>query len=1500
MKTKIGFWFLLFLPCGLSSYGQIVKVPAASASTDELAHNREGDVAELIADGVPEWAADCVEDLILTRLRAAATASKLFMTSADREVVVQALRPDEALVALDAEVDLIATAMLALEAPNGVIALYDRWYPHGNERTLAAPLLQAQAYRMSAWHLVDPPPGTLLADPVPDRMKLFEAANRRLAKAWLGLHLHTETLRSGESKLQTNRIGGMIQFGRISPVWETDPAPPRQPVAAFHAIDYAKSYLLWEARIARELGDLVYRETGSPAQLVERQGNGEKASQHTALGYYSVARDALYLARLIDLQDPELAREAQLVKKRTEWIRDGIGFGGQDLLKFEPYAQATYITHSLEELDSLLGELRNHESRRAATATGVATWLGNMRENKASRDLLRGAFATEARRQIQSRIVDLIEKCTGIHSRQLVARVEKASNKLDRLVAGFGNDLAIAQYRGELERFRLQLLTDLLTQLQDLERLGGLGAEIESNADYQSVTGFVTSLRGNDPIQSQINNAWRSITTGKTTMRTRVDQLRARIDIAHVDVQRRLRAIRLTDLDRQKKGISLRLESLNAELVTNDKKLKDDFIKFKGDSANVLAGLDVNLVNQITPRLKAEVSQLANRARQAREIVIQVQQKLTQLKHLVEDIKKARRDLEAAYDKTVSIIEIAKNIPVTVTAGMATGTMLDTGDAIASSAEAVLNKLVAVFEGRISSQELNQAIEEAEERVNGYLSKAEHIESELGKKKNELNDRIDQIRGVERLRQEYDRQVQHLKAEQDAITADMSATTSDLTRVSGEIERLGDEDLKDQLAQARLTEKSSVAAYEQAVLERDHRVRLIAAQIVRIVQRDSESQQAAQLFATYRKSLDENILQLKDAQNDAEADQKTSDEKVLSAIEVELASLQAELEAMNKPANRIVAADFVRSLTPALALSSARIDPADIAAKKDRANDLILRSARWLYVLGGDSKAIALGSPASSLHELELARTSIVAEWDSIRASYSNTNHKVFVLSVDQQNIERLMTDGRLAIRTKATWPAVMGDSIKPKALGLDSTYYLPDRTVWSYSNPVMVRGLPTYYLTRAAAETNGAGILTSGWLICQWQTPDGQTIGQPEPFVIPAIFRQGPIRVRWDGIVRSLPMAFDRNFGVNELVFDDFSRIENFKRFIDRLPDVNAQFLDEPFRSGQNQPHFFGLGLDNNWVFELRYRGCQEGKSVDRLAKKSDFADGLRLARVDLVLTYLFPVVRRQQHIASQTSAAAPVPNLKFLASLPAPAQVAPMPLKKSEPSNAAIRAAIDSELNAILPSEHTTKVAEKALKKTGNADAQTSILQPINVEAQFRAAMHLLRLLVTSLENDYATKLRAAATRLDGLGSAPNPLADDNGNDLSGGDFANRKPMPLIVNMTSELRLLNNRYKSLDQSITSLDDLINILNGVDLDEASGRQLNELLMEPVPRDVWKRQLIEAIASEQAGSNAETPSQQQIISFVITQLRAHIEGAVPGTGPTRVDPKALGASTQPH
>ncbi|RMD60160.1 hypothetical protein D6833_10295, partial [Candidatus Parcubacteria bacterium] len=96
-----------------------------------------------------------------------------------------------ALYELDTEIDMLASALLALQRPDVVIELYECWYlgrdrkAQGPQqlkdepfRTPAAILNYSRAHRDRAWQYLETPPLEL------DRLSAFEKANQHMVKAF--------------------------------------------------------------------------------------------------------------------------------------------------------------------------------------------------------------------------------------------------------------------------------------------------------------------------------------------------------------------------------------------------------------------------------------------------------------------------------------------------------------------------------------------------------------------------------------------------------------------------------------------------------------------------------------------------------------------------------------------------------------------------------------------------------------------------------------------------------------------------------------------------------------------------------------------------------------------------------------------------------------------------------------------------------------------------------------------------------------------------------------------------------------------------------------------------------------------------------------------------------------------------------------------------------------------------------------------------------------------
>jgi hypothetical protein len=336
-------------------------------------------LTERLQKAIPSWARDAVVGLLKAKSAEAAPADS-----------------DQELCALDAEVDLLAGALLALEQPAAVLVLYEEWYGEQPARTPAAPLLQAKAHRMKAWHYFDPPPGRP-TEPVRDRLGLFTEANKDLAKGINVLIGATGEIYPGASGNATSpeNLAHWLVAGLPKPRKRAAELPlRREPMSVFHGVDYLREYLGLRAVMYRELGDLIYREQSSPFAPTAVKGTG--IQYPTALAWYAEARKPLYLARLLDHNNIELRREARTLEERTHWIRAGLAFGGIDFFEFEPYSNQTYITPALKDLKARIGDLTQVQGNRKNRTARQEGWLASLKEHK----LTRAALITSARKSL--------------------------------------------------------------------------------------------------------------------------------------------------------------------------------------------------------------------------------------------------------------------------------------------------------------------------------------------------------------------------------------------------------------------------------------------------------------------------------------------------------------------------------------------------------------------------------------------------------------------------------------------------------------------------------------------------------------------------------------------------------------------------------------------------------------------------------------------------------------------------------------------------------------------------------------------------------------------------------------------------------------------------------------------------------------------------------------------------------------------------------------------
>ena len=253
------------------------------------------------------------------------------------------------------------------------------------------------------------------------------------------------------------------------------------------------------------------------------------------------------------------------------------------------------------------------------------------------------------------------------------------------------------------------------------------------------------------------------------------------------------------------------------------------------------------------------------------------------------------------------------------------------------------------------------------------------------------------------------------------VSGKIDAVRHDLNVKDDEIKRLKRADRENLVNQAFLQAKVAYASLGRAMVERDDRVAQLLATKGRLVSLSREAANLSALAASYGAGLREKVQAVEGKLVDEKA-LSPDEQKLEKDLRAALLELEAELERLRRPENRLVTADVIQSIAPALALGQLRPTPADKQVLLDRANASLLRCARWLNVLGAGRQAIAVGTPCQSSRELRMAVADLDNLWKKVRSKYSGVQHKVLILSFGKDEIDRIRDGDRLTFRTAAEW----------------------------------------------------------------------------------------------------------------------------------------------------------------------------------------------------------------------------------------------------------------------------------------------------------------------------------------------------------------------------------------------------------------------------------------------------------------------------------------------
>lgn len=1489
------------------------------------------------------------------------------------------IKDEEELCALDAEVDLLASALLALREPDAVLNLYKLWYVDdanyfpkagsnqklaergkkvladivedsnkiadpNNWRTPAAPLIFAQAYRLRAWLRFFPRPDKSFQIAEESRVELFFRANVDLAKAANVLKAALGSfakagVASPEFKVETlarwashypgangQPPGGLPKAQMLEDVrsanGETALARVNTPGAkrtnssdakderlrvslpAFRAVEFAVSYQEWLCRIYRELGDLVYRETGRSVTAPDAGSN----SQPTALGWYSLARDHCYAGRLINYEHRGLRMEARELKDRLEWILAGRAFGGHELWRLSPLSTRNYVTPAIERLDVTLANLAQLQEKDAERTAGQLAVATDLQQRMADRKQLDQFYRFQAQRELTVGIMDLKSKVATFQGDMAHEDLERAENALQHYLLESSIGLSQQQYLGELERLQHQWLHQMLETAQQLQINGGFQDASETsvgelelsestvaeglnrmssmpkieNPDQRAIDGvtqFLESLQPS-PTQAELLKTWdrtlrpqRNPEIPRTTTAIRYAEWRAAdYERARANLHWSLYKTKVLLREHQK-----RLDLLRGEEKITGEQIKGLWKKFRDQEQWALSDEDAKaLETVIKPKLQEEVQHASNHLRRAVSELKNYQEKLAQVRRTVEEIKQARMKVEQAYESFVSLIQTAKSIPTTVAAGMATGTMFDAGDAIASGAEAVMQKLEGVLSGQIKAAELEADITNAETTVTQFLDKVDQVEKELRGKKAELDKALGKGRVLADYQpggkiyaqfQEEERRLNETKKE---MVTEIKKTEEQIENAQEFIDAADERELEivyfQSVANGRAALGRLVSAYDQ----RDQllgKLLSLKAQWEGVTQ---ERQAAQELVVDFRRGLGERKQDLAAAKQ-AWTKSKEDREALSRDLQAQILAFDAERRELLKPARRMLTTELLEAMAPALALASLNALPQEQQESLDSANADLITIARWLYVLTGQQRMATLGAPCQSLYELKLARKEVARAWQEFHDRWSVAKLQTCVLTFSAADVTQYSVGNHLVFRTETVLPP--GDEKQPV---VDKRGWLFAASqaeitgpVWEYSPRKRSDGVPVFYLTHAVRQGTHGSLLHGVWAICEWPDTNGnlpQTV-QNLPDAYPSLSRAGLVKVRGGSGLVTLPFYSPANDFPESGVLAPFSTCDDVRRHFLRLASTSSDLIASPLIDPLAN-RYFGHGLDQTWVFELR-----------------EHRDSLQA--VHIVLTHLLPPGRLQRDDGIG-NLAGEIDN-GFLTWLrdeyhpDRPPQ--PPPERKSiavarQEAGKALRAYRDSptrdltsaqnaltEFAMLLKEERDSREAAQSALQNGlgrqhtpnaSADAAaglTSIVQPISLTDQLDEASALLNLLEQSLKKDHIEPLNKVADTLGRI----------------------RGHRDRLRKLAEKLREQNEHRKVLADYVDLLENIVETVRGENLTGFEQARLNTLL----DGRAWDRE-VEDILWDKAADWLNVPNQRSdLVEYLLYKIEKSATGLQP-------------------
>lgn len=705
-----------------------------------------------------------------------------------KEAREKAAEHADALYKLDFEVDMLAGALLNLREPADVVEMYNVWYEENTKeqagiktkekRTPASILLQARGMRGRAH--------SRMAQAGGDPMQRFRDASIDLLKALAMLTPVRESLQQvgglvmkqpGQPAPTLKSVTNLplflqfMEYGLPKPVTADDVPEMVRPATVntvgkhriafppFHARDAVLDCLRWEARIARELGDLIYRETGGGLQ--PRRGDGGQA---TASAYYQHARLVLYQARLMDGADKFLAAEAEELEARIRWIRSGLPFGGRDFYQFASYRPGAYFTDHERQLRSLLATLQQRAGEGRRDLAAAQSQLQNEANASAGREQLEVQFKAQMTFGMRARMSDLGDRILDLQSQSAQAALGLAAEELELFGLGQGLELDQMKYRGELERERQRVTGNILQTLTDLRALGSLEILRGYVADdpWTQVEAFMKSHPS--PSVRESWNLWQG-PDAPATLQAAVDKVlvdstktRALVTESRLDgeiASRKSSWIKASkdlelalaekqffeakmDLEQQKasaEAVTLQLADVDKELAGIPELLKDEEKKKEKTSTYDY------LKQRALPNLESDWGRANERVNKLKSNLAQFRGEVQKARKTVNDIKKAAETVEKTYDRFKSLIDSVSFQPVVI-GGTLSGSYVDVGSAFDRIGKAALQKLEQLYTKMKDSKDMDAFLQNLEEQAKAAEDKIAATQQDANDRKEKFENQL--------------------------------------------------------------------------------------------------------------------------------------------------------------------------------------------------------------------------------------------------------------------------------------------------------------------------------------------------------------------------------------------------------------------------------------------------------------------------------------------------------------------------------------------------------------------------------------------------------------------------------------------------------------------------------------------------------------------------------------------------------------------------------------